>query len=134
MTLLCVDDDPDDVDVFCDAVKEVDMTVRCVAACCGQQALEILQSGLLPDYIFLDINMPKMNGMETLKRIKKDDRLRNVPVVMYSTTMNPREITAYKREGADYFLIKHHLFHDLCDALAALIQTGVLADHAKRNG
>lgn len=127
MVLLCVDDDPEDIDIFCDALKSVDGAARCVVAYNGQEALDILRSGLLPDYVFLDINMPIMNGMETLKMMRKDRRFKKVPVIIYSTTINPVEIDQYKEAGADQFLTKPAQFHQLCHSLDAILRKGGVA-------
>lgn len=122
MTILCIDDDAEDLEVFCDAVKEVDGTAACIGAPSGQEAIDILESGLLPDLIFLDINMPVSGGIETLTRIRKDDRFQAVPVIMYSTTMDPREIDRCKAEGANDFLIKPSQFRVLCEALTTIMR------------
>ena len=124
MVLLCVDDDPEDIEVFCDAVKEVDASANCIAAYNGQQALDILESGLLPDYIFLDINMPVLGGMETLKTVRKERRYRNIPVIIYSTTSDPSEIKLFIKEGATDFLVKPNQFQGLCFALDSLLKSG----------
>ena len=132
MVLLCVDDDPDDIEVVCDAVKQVDATANCIAAYNGQQALDILESGLLPDYIFLDINMPVLAGMETLRAIRENRRYRSIPVIMYSTTSDPSEIKSFKKEGATDFLVKPNHFRDLCYALDSIMKTGKLRSYSSR--
>lgn len=83
MVLLCIDDDPDEIDVFRDAVMQVDRTATSVTASNGQQAFELLEDGLRPDFIFLDINMPVLAGMETLRAMREDGRYRTIPVIMY---------------------------------------------------
>src|SRR3990170_583749 len=117
MVILYVDDDPEDIEIFEEAVKETDSSSKCLIAKNGKQAMEILQADLIPDFIFLDINMPVINGKSVLLEIRKDKKFKNIPVVMYSTTMNSKEIEEYKRMGADHFLTKHNSFHDLCDQL-----------------
>ena len=132
MVLLCVDDDLEDIEVFCDAVKQVDATANCIAAYNGQQAFDILESGLLPDYIFLDINMPVLAGMETLKAVRKNGRYRNIPVIMYSTTSDPSEIKSFKKEGATDFLVKPNHFQDLCHALDSIMKNNKSKSYAGR--
>jgi len=122
MVLLCVDDDPDDIDVFRDAVKQADRTARCVTASNGQQAFDLLEEGLRPDFIFLDINMPVLAGMETLRAMREDGRYRTIPVIMYSTSSHPNEINDYKRAGATDFLVKPNHFSELCSALKAILR------------
>ena len=123
MVILSVDDDPEDIEIFEEAVKETDSAARCLIAKNGKQAMEILQADLIPDFIFLDINMPVINGKSVLLEIRKDKKLENIPVVMYSTTMNSNEIEEYKNIGADHFLTKHNTFQDLCDQLARILSS-----------
>ncbi len=93
---------------------------------------DILESGLLPDYIFLDINMPVLAGMETLKAVRKNRRYRNTPVIMYSTTSDPNEIKSIKKEGATDFLVKLNHFQYLCHALDSIMKIGKLRSYSSR--
>ena len=64
MVVLNVDDDHEDREFFCDALREIDPSVVCLIAASGMEALALLQDrDALPDYIFLDINMPMMDGL-----------------------------------------------------------------------
>ena len=121
MVILYVDDDPEDIEIFEEAVKETDTSIKCLVAKNGKQAMEILQAGSIPDLIFLDINMPVINGKSVLLEIRKDKKFKTIPIVMYSTTMNSKEIEEYKKIGADHFLTKHNTFHDLCDQLYRIL-------------
>ena len=72
MTILNVDDDEEDIEIFCDAVREIDSSIICLVAKSAEEALQILNSDIdLPAYIFLDINMPKVDGNTCLAQIKK---------------------------------------------------------------
>src|SRR5687767_10994117 len=122
MILLCIDDDPEDVELFRDAVKTINSTYVCLVAWNGKQGLDIL-SHLRPDFIFLDINMPLMGGKETLQTIRQDQRLEKVPVCVLSTTTNTDEINVYKKMGATECLIKPNTFEGLCNALRILFQS-----------
>ncbi|HET9487511.1 MAG TPA: response regulator, partial [Chryseosolibacter sp.] len=76
MTILNVDDDAEDIEIFCEAVREIDASIICLTAKSAEEAMQILNSDIeLPEYIFLDINMPKVDGNACLKEIKKDGRL-----------------------------------------------------------
>jgi CheY-like chemotaxis protein len=122
MIVLYVDDDPEDIEIFIEAIKENNSSVNCLIARNGKQAMDILDSDLLPNFIFLDINMPVINGKVILTEIRKNKKFNGIPVVMYSTTIDPVEIEEYKKMGADHFLIKHNHFQDLCDALASILR------------
>src|SRR5664279_4674386 len=93
MSLLVVDDDPDDRELFIEAVKEVDQMIECFTAKNGLQALEWLrdQTHSAPDLIFLDISMPMLNGKNCLSAIKKDTRLQTIPVIIYTTSKDVGE-------------------------------------------
>lgn len=86
--ILLVDDDLDDVDLFREALNEVDSLVNFHSAKNGLEALELLHSTqiITPDLIFLDINMPAMNGWRCLAELKNTPLLKQIPVVMYSTS------------------------------------------------
>ncbi|PWU04379.1 MAG: response regulator [Bacteroidetes bacterium] len=83
-----VDDDPDDHKFFKMAVSRLAVPVRCEFAYGGVEAIEMLKniSYFNPDIIFLDINMPIMNGMECLRTMRKMEKLVNTPIYMYSTS------------------------------------------------
>jgi CheY-like chemotaxis protein len=122
MVILYVDDDPEDIEIFIEAVKECDGSTECLVARNGKKAMDILHADLLPDFIFLDINMPVINGKAILTEIRKNKKFNTIPVVMYSTTINPAEIEEYKKMGANHFLIKHNHFQDLCDAVSTILR------------
>jgi len=118
MVVLNVDDDQEDREFFCDALREVDPSINCMIAGSGMEALSLLQRKRpLPDYIFLDINMPMMDGKQCLKALKSIPEFQAIPVIMYSTSTDTREIKECYRLGAEDFLIKPHtydkLVHDL---------------------
>ncbi|MEJ0057712.1 MAG: response regulator [Bacteroidota bacterium] len=86
-TVFLADDDSEDREIFMEAVKSVDSSVRFMSASNGAIALQTLQNDILerPDLIFLDLNMPILDGKQLLSELKKNDGLRNIPVIMYST-------------------------------------------------
>ena len=99
-TILCllVDDDPDDQEIFCLALQEIGKNLECIIANGGNQALEMLNSNkaLIPDFIFIDVNMPGMNGIDCLKHIKDLEHLKESEVIMYSTTSSQKIIEKSK--------------------------------------
>jgi CheY-like chemotaxis protein len=126
MIILCIDNDPDDIDFFLDAIKEVDPSINCLSALDGQGALDLLASiqdaKEFPAYIFLDINMPRMDGTETLKEIRKNDRYHSIQIVMLSTGLNPKHSVEYKELGANHLMAKANSFKDLRDKLTAILK------------
>jgi CheY-like chemotaxis protein len=91
-TVLCVDDDADDREMVCNAIKEIDPSVNVVHAENGKEAIEYLDKGKssneLPCLVIMDINMPQMDGKEALAYIKKDELSNELPVVILSTSGN----------------------------------------------
>ena len=108
LRLLLVDDDPDDRTFFIEAAREVDEHIECITANDGQKALELLRNRLssLPDLIFLDIRMPLLNGKKCLEELKKDDTLKHIPVVIYTTSKLVEESIELKKMGAAHFISK----------------------------
>lgn len=106
--LLIVDDDPDDRALFIAAVKEVEESMICISADNGQQALEILKNteSRLPDFIVLDLRMPRYSGKKCLSAIKADERLKDIPVFIYTTSSNVDESNELAKMGACHFMTK----------------------------
>ena len=107
ISLLIVDDDADDRNLFIETMKEVDEDIKCISANDGQQALDFLKnSPSLPDFIFLDLRMPRIGGRKCLFEIKKDERLKPIPVIIYTTSNEVEESKALIEMGAVYFISK----------------------------
>src|SRR5687767_8955317 len=123
MIVLYVDDDPEDIEIFIEAIKENNGSIKCLNARNGKEAMDILDSDVLPDFIFLDINMPVINGKVILAAIRKNKKFNDIPVIMYSTSMDDAEIDGYKKMGANHFLKKHNHFQDLVDAIAGILNS-----------
>ena len=122
MTILYADDDSDDCELLVEALEKIDPTIECRMANDGRQALKALdECDNLPDYIFLDVNMPVMDGKDCLVELKKDDRYKEIPVVIYSTTKDEGEITALYELGAVDFLPKPNSFEELYRSLDRMI-------------
>lgn len=115
---LLVDDDPDDQEIFLTALSDVSSSVLCLVAPDGDRALELLHhEETMPHYIFLDLNMPRMNGFEFLAAMKKSSVLKDIPVIVYSTTSQQAQIEKVKKLGATEFFTKTYKYRELCDLL-----------------
>jgi CheY-like chemotaxis protein len=100
MTIFYADDDQDEIDFFCEALKLIDPSIECVTASNGREALQLLEVIGIPDLIFLDLKMPEIDGESCLVRIKNNARLKDVPVIIYSSTADAKDIYMLKAKGA----------------------------------
>lgn len=118
-----VDDDEDDVNFFEQTVKDVNPNVHFSAAGNGQQALDLLRSGngSLPDLLFLDLNMPLMDGKQCLKELKADPELSRIPVIIYTTSSQSRDIEETMMNGAVCFITKPSSLKELQSILDTLM-------------
>jgi CheY-like chemotaxis protein len=113
-TVMIIDDDADDRDMLIEAVKEISPEIVMTEAENGFAGLEKLKTGLKkPDIIFLDLNMPKMNGKQFLKNIKSCENLSLIPVVIYTTSKQIEDKEETEKLGAAYFLSKPVSFDKL---------------------
>ncbi len=105
---MIVDDDADDRDFFCHVLEEIDSSIECIVAVNGEDALNVLRKDAiqLPDFIFLDLNMPKMDGRKCLAELKKDVKLKNIPVIIFTTSSDRKDVEVTHKLGATYFLTK----------------------------
>jgi CheY-like chemotaxis protein len=83
--ILLIDDDPDELLFFTKDLEKIGANAVCQWVSNGTKALDILENNPLPDIIFLDINMPKMNGLDCLKKIRQKKEFDKVPIILYST-------------------------------------------------
>lgn len=117
-TCLVVDDDDDDKEIFCLALTEVNPDIQCVMASDGREALALLsRDNFVPDYIFLDLNMPLMSGKECLTEIRKRPGLLHIPVIIFSTSASQRDILDTQALGASSFITKPPLIAALAKRL-----------------
>lgn len=125
MLILNVDDDSDDREFFSDAIKAVDPEIPCVVFENGDELLNYLgNSNPFPDYIFIDINMPKMNGYECAQEIKTNYHSADTQIVMYSTAFNPVDLVKFDKEGFRY-VVKQNSLSDLVQSIRKVISLPV---------
>lgn len=121
-TLLLIDDDEDDQEIFVTAASAVSESVRCIAILDAREALRKLSDKEInPDVIFLDLNMPIMNGQQFLSELKKHHELRAIPVIIFSTSSSHHTIKSLKDLGASDFITKPSLYNELVEILKPLL-------------
>lgn len=118
-----IDDDADDQDIFIQALHTIDKNIAVQSAKDGQDALDKIQAKdfIIPDLIFLDLNMPRINGRQFLTAVKKIESCKHVPVIIYSTSSQETHMGETNALGAALFLIKPSKFSDLKTMLAKLL-------------
>ena len=124
-TILVVEDNPDDVMFTLRAFEKNKIFNEVVVAADGEQALEYLlpadeRKALRPALVLLDVNLPKVNGLEVLRRIRSHSRTAGLPVVVLTTSNEERDIVDSYRLGANSFVRKPVMFGDFVDATKVL--------------
>lgn len=121
--VMLADDSPDEHFLFIHTVKGIDKSITISTAMNGEDLLNKLAGGTnLPDIIFLDINMPFKNGKECLHDMRQDVHLRDIPVVIYSTSDEKSDVEETFALGADMYLKKPQDFIELEDILKELFK------------
>jgi CheY-like chemotaxis protein len=111
--VLLADDDDDDRLLFQDVLKELSTPVNLSTAANGEILMRMLSKPPLPDLIFLDLNMPLKNGFECLEEIRSDPKMKDMPVIIFSTSSQPSAIDQLYRNGAQLYIRKPNDFKQL---------------------
>jgi CheY-like chemotaxis protein len=123
ITCLLIEDDLDDQEIFLIALQKVDPGIEYKLANNGVEGLEVLaDQSFVPDYIFIDINMPKMNGIECLAIIHTRERLGHSRKIMLSTSSDSFIAQQCKTLGADEVLIKPPTIRELVRPLQRIMK------------
>lgn len=122
--ILLVDDDSDDQLFFIDAIKELEPSLECGIANNGVEALDLLKKvPPPPSLIFLDLNMPLMNGFECLAKLKEINQYKEIPVIIFTTSNHPVDVERTISMGAKMFLTKPPDFEVLKEKLDDILKT-----------
>jgi CheY-like chemotaxis protein len=123
LNIFLAEDDQDDCLLFEDALKEVSSSASLTMASDGQELMKLLkeQTNPAPAVIFLDLNIPRKNGFECLKEIRSSTSLREIPVVIFSTSSQPEAINRVYQQGADYYVCKPGTFPLLIKAIQKVL-------------
>jgi len=123
ITIFLTEDDKDDQNIFKEALNEIEISFHIANFENGEELLEHLGNNLdlLPDIIFLDLNMPKLNGMDCLKILRNDPRYANLFVAIYSTSGSKENIENAFMAGANAYIRKPNDFGELKNVLRELL-------------
>lgn len=123
--ILLIDDDADDREVFGEALQSINNTIILRTAIDGVDALEKLNGTFpqLPDLIFMDLNMPKMNGKQLLQELKNHKYFSHIPVLIYSTSTYNEDKDDTIAMGAADFIVKPNSYTELCRVIQGATQS-----------
>lgn len=130
--ILLIDDDSDDRELFFETLASIDPVSVCHPLPDGEEALSKLASNEIekPDMIFLDINLPVMSGWQILTELKKTESYQQIPVIIYSTSSNPRDREIAKQLGALCFITKPSN-HRMLKAILEIVVMNLKEDSVK---
>ncbi len=122
-TVVIIDDDADDLEIMRDALAHIDPTFLCMGFGYPDEAIHLLSTELilLPDFIFIDINIPRISGRECLLQLRSMTEFDKVPIIMYSTSMPPSVAETLTRDGASFAFQKPFGFHDYIEILQRIV-------------
>jgi len=129
LNLLLADDDMDDCFFFKEALEVFPISAKLSTVNDGVQLMKLLSSieSPLPDALFLDLNMPRKSGFECLSEMKTIDKLMNIPVIIYSTSLNMEVVDLLYQRAAHYYIRKPGEFDKLkkviFEAITLLLQS-----------
>jgi CheY-like chemotaxis protein len=126
--ILLVEDDPKDVELTLTALEEYNLANEVVVAADGEQALDYLYCRgkfmrRVPDnpaVLLLDLKLPKVDGLEVLKQLKADEKLRMIPVVVLTSSREEKDMVASYRLGVNAYVVKPVDFHEFVNAIREL--------------
>ena len=114
LSVYLIDDDPDHTLIIRRALKQVSPEVRVETVSDGEAALAFLrQTEERPDLILLDINMAGLSGFDVLTQLKRDDRLRLIPVIMLTSSELATDVARAYELGASGYISKPSYLHDV---------------------
>ena len=100
-SIMFVDDDQDDVEIFSDALRNLDPGVEITVAENGLKALDLLNNKL-PGLIVLDLNMPFLDGKQTFEKIKANPKFGDVPIIIFTSSVNPADRMMFDTLGISF--------------------------------
>lgn len=126
--ILLVEDDPKDVELTMTALEEYNLSNEVVVASDGEEALDYLyyrgkfqdRGRENPAVMLLDLKLPKVNGLEVLEKIKTDDALNMIPVVVLTSSREERDMVKSYKLGVNAYVVKPVDFHEFVNAIKEL--------------
>jgi len=125
VNIVLVDDDESDRLIFKNALEELEILTIVQTQKSGQQLIDYLTKNIthLPDIIFLDLNMPRKNGLECLKEIRSNEKFKAIAIAIYSTSASENDINETFLHGANVYIKKPNNFNILKQVLDKVVAT-----------
>ena len=121
--ILIAEDDSEDIEFFTDILSSISPATKLSIAVNGVILMDLLKdAAVLPDFIFLDLNMPQKNGFECLHEIKSSDVWKSIKTVMLSTSSQPEQIKNVYDMGADLYIVKPTSFSVYKDSIKKCLE------------
>jgi CheY-like chemotaxis protein len=122
LIILLIEDDTIEIMKFNRVLKTLGLNHKVIEANNGQEALEILKvKEVIPDIIVLDLNMPKINGIEFLRILKKDDYLKYIPAVILTTSNNHTDVLECYKIGISGYVLKPLKYDDYIERVKRML-------------
>jgi CheY-like chemotaxis protein len=126
--ILMVEDDPKDVELTLTALEDYNLANEVELARDGEQALDYLycrgeyasRSGENPAVMLLDLKLPKVDGLEVLRQVKSDPKLRLIPIVVLTSSKEEKDMVASYKLGVNAYVVKPVDFHEFVNAIKEL--------------
>lgn len=120
--ILVIDDDPEDIEIFSEAVYSLDKSICITTATDASIALEDLKKAVqLPDIIFLDLQMPRLTGKDFLQQLNENAALQDIPVIVLSGQSDVIMKDTYQKIGARNYICKPNSYRQLIDELQKIL-------------
>jgi CheY-like chemotaxis protein len=138
LNILLADDDTDDCIFFKEALEELLLSTHLTTVNDGEQLMQLLNNETteLPHILFLDLNMPRKNGFECLSEIKLNEKLKQLPIIMFSTSFEQEVVNLLYKNGAQYFIRKpseFSQFKKIIQQSLTLIEQGNISQPTREN-
>ncbi|HTF67298.1 MAG TPA: response regulator [Edaphobacter sp.] len=126
--ILMVEDDPRDVELTLTALEEYNLANEVIVTRNGEEALDYLycrgefgtRTSDNPAVILLDLKLPKVDGLEVLQRVKSDEKLKMIPVVVLTSSNEEKDMVASYKLGVNAYVVKPVDFHEFVNAIREL--------------
>lgn len=123
-TIVLIDDDPDDLDIMKETIEKVVPSAQCISFVYPDEAVRVVSTELIviPDYIIIDMNMPRKTGLDCLREFRSQEEFNDVPIIIYSTTISASLKETLMKAGATHVFQKPSKYDAWSAALSKMMQ------------